>query len=846
MAVLLGWLSAASLAAQTSLPTLASISPPSGYPGTAVSVTLKGANFTAQSGVRLAGGGAAQGNVVVVDSTTITATFTLSSSVATGPHNVYIVTSAGSSNILPFTVVPAPVSVTVTPSAASLYPSGAVSLAASVSNASNADVTWSLTPNLGSLTVSGASASYSAPSSIPSPQSVTAIATSAADPTKSAYTTLQLLPAISVMVSPAAVTLEPGDSAQFSASVQGTTNPAVTWSIQPNVGTISNTGVYTAPLSSPAQQTVTITASSAQNPAASSSAQVTIKTGVTVTMGSSGLTSLAWNGQNMLYAPMASPGVAQVFQTDPTGKTTGASTKPTATSINSGANTITQTYPWGVVATQYRAAGTKLIISVTIQNNTPNTIGRYWMYPTGLQFPAIPSNASNNAAFNIDAPSSIWVNYAGGAVDLVNEDVCKPLALGLWQATSPAAASWLISLYVDPGQNLNASWPAINRPIAPGASENFTISLRFGAAGATEQQLAGDIFSLFASTYNRQPGPVNTHKPIARLSFNSSYRPTLATNPRGWFNDPKVDVTTSTGIAAFQSRLLAGADTAITEMQRVGASGAILWDMEGQQYDQSYIGDPSVAEMLAPELVGVFDTFVNKFKSAGFAIGFTLRPQAFTLQTGTINVSGTTVTWAGGAQFSSAWAGQPGGGEITIGARNYVIASVQSPTMLTLSASAGALTGVPYSYGLQTNVADPETEMKAKVQYAVNRWGASLFYVDSDLTYSGSTITPAQVFKDLTVSFPGVTFFPEWKNTGHYAYTYPFLDATNGITAPPTKTMYVYPQAGGLVRVPGDAQMASAEAALLNSVNAGNILLFDGWYRHPANDIVIQIYQQVH
>ena len=40
--------------------------------------------------------------------------------------------------------------------------------------------------------------------------------------------------------------------------------------------------------------------------------------------------------------------------------------------------------------------------------------------------------------------------------------------------------------------------------------------------------------------------------------------------------------------------------------------------------------------------------------------------------------------------------------------------------------------------------------------------------------------------------------------------------------------------------------MPSAEPALLNAVNAGNILLFDGWYRHPANDLVIQIYQQAH
>jgi len=691
---------------------------------------------------------------------------------------------------------------------------------------------------LGWLSAASLAAQISLPSR-PVPE-----ATSNVDSGKSVAVTVQLLPAVNVTVSPAAATLEPGDSAQFSTVVQGTPNTAVTWSIQPNVGAITSTGIYTAPASSSAQQTVTITATSVQNPAGTSSAQVLINTGVTVSMSSSGLKSLAWNGQNMLYTPMANPNLVQLFQTDSTGKTTALSNKPSATSFKPATNTITQTFTWGTITTQYRPAGSKLLLSVTIQNNTPNTISRYWIQPTALQFPSIPPNVSNNAAFNIDAPSSLWSSFIGGAIDLVNEDIYKPLALGFWQATNPAGADWLISLYVDPGQNLNPNWPAINRPIAPGASDNITVSLRFGPSGATEQQLAGDIFSLFASTYNRQQAPVNTHKPIARLSFNGAFRPTLATNPRGWFNDSNVNVTTAAGIAAFQARFLSAADTAITEMQRVGASGGILWDIEGQQYDQSYIGDPSQAEMLAPELVGVLDAFVNKFRSAGFPIGFTLRPQAFTLQTGTVNVSGTTVTWAGGAQFSSMWASQPGGGKITIGTTNYVIASVQSPTMLTLSASAGNLTGVPYSYGLQTNMPDPEAVLKSKVQYAVNRWGATLFYVDTDLTDTGSSVTSAQTFKDLAAAFPGTAYFPEWKNTEHYAYTYPFLDANNGALGPPVKTMYVYPQAGGLVRVPGDSQIQAVEPALLNAVNAGNILLFDGWYRHPANDTVIQIYQQ--
>ena len=101
-------------AAGSMVPTLTSITPSSGSPGTSVNVTLTGTNFTPQAGVRLAGASAAQGNVVVVNATTITATFTLSSTVATGPHNVYVVTSAGNSNIVPFTVVSAPPPPTLT------------------------------------------------------------------------------------------------------------------------------------------------------------------------------------------------------------------------------------------------------------------------------------------------------------------------------------------------------------------------------------------------------------------------------------------------------------------------------------------------------------------------------------------------------------------------------------------------------------------------------------------------------------------------------------------------------------------------------------------------------------
>ena len=131
--------------------------------------------------------------------------------------------------------------------------------------------------------------------------------------------------------------------------------------------------------------------------------------------------------------------------------------------------------------------------------------------------------------------------------------------------------------------------------------------------------------------------------------------------------------------------------------------------------------------------------------------------------------------------------------------------------------------------------------MQSKVQYAKQRWGATLFYVDSDLDYKGN-MTPAAVFQQLAQTFPGTMYFPEWKTPRDYAYTYGFLDSTNGVVSPVPLSMNLYPHAAGLIRVPDDANIGAMQNTLIQAVSAGNILLFDGWYRHPGNDVVSLIY----
>ena len=80
---------------------------------------------------------------------------------------------------------------------------------------------------------------------------------------------------ISVTVTPNSITLSPGTTQSFTATVTGTTSTAVTWSVQESAGgTIDSTGLYTAPQNS--SGTFQVVATSQANPAAQGIATVVV------------------------------------------------------------------------------------------------------------------------------------------------------------------------------------------------------------------------------------------------------------------------------------------------------------------------------------------------------------------------------------------------------------------------------------------------------------------------------------------------------------------------------------------------------------------------------------------
>ena len=171
------------------------------------------------------------------------------------------------------------VSVTVNPPSASVMTGQKQQFTATVQNATDQSVTWSVNGASGGNATVGfvdTLGLYTAPASVPSPATVSVTATTVAAPTVSgsASVTITGPVVISVTVNPSSSSVRVNRTRQFTATVNGSSNQSVTW--KATAGKISSTGLYTAPATVPSPSTVTVSATSVAAPSAVGNATVTI------------------------------------------------------------------------------------------------------------------------------------------------------------------------------------------------------------------------------------------------------------------------------------------------------------------------------------------------------------------------------------------------------------------------------------------------------------------------------------------------------------------------------------------------------------------------------------------
>lgn len=205
---------------------------------------------------------------------------------------------------------PPMVTIALSPASATVSAGGTVQFQATVTGTSNTNVQWEVNNTAGGSSQSGTISSsglYTAPSTASALQvKVTAVAS--ADPTKTASATVTVNPiatppppGISVTISPTAATVGAGTNQQFTATVTGTNNIGVTWSVDgiaggnSTVGSINSSGLYTAPSMAGGH---TVSATSMADTSKSASAAVTV---ITITL-SPRTTSLTASGTRQFTA----------------------------------------------------------------------------------------------------------------------------------------------------------------------------------------------------------------------------------------------------------------------------------------------------------------------------------------------------------------------------------------------------------------------------------------------------------------------------------------------------------------------------------------------------------------
>jgi hypothetical protein len=261
-------------------------------------------------------------------------------------------------------------------------------------------------------------------------------------------------------------------------------------------------------------------------------------------------------------------------------------------------------------------------------------------------------------------------------------------------------------------------------------------------------------------------------RPIGALFLASNFH-SSAVNPRGWFNSPGLDVRGNAGAERFRKAVLDYADRSIVILKRTGSQGMIVWDLEGEEFPHkvTYIGDPRLMARLAPEMEPVVDEFFARFRRAGLAIGVTIRPQ----------------------QLSFAAGAEP----------------------------------------RQDDVLDYERLLIEKIDYARQRWGATLFYIDSN----GGPRWPGEAvrLRHLALQRPDVLLIPEHHDVFYYAFGAPYGSMQRGASATGWAVRWLYPDAFQVLAV---ADSKASEGDLAAAYRGGDILLFPAWFNNPASRVV--------
>ncbi len=273
-------------------------------------------------------------------------------------------------------------------------------------------------------------------------------------------------------------------------------------------------------------------------------------------------------------------------------------------------------------------------------------------------------------------------------------------------------------------------------------------------------------------------------------------------NPRKWLNSQDLNVSTPAGKAEFRKRMLKLADDSIHQMQQMNAQGVIVFDIEGIEAEDgayTWVGDPRLLKERAPEMDEIADEFFQKFKSAGLRVGVTIRSQFMYPYKTPLPLR----WWEKDKNLAHYW-----------------------------------------SYQTQEDAIKGISE---KIAYARKRWGATLFYIDSNDEKWTDVIAKVQQ------QFPDTLIIPEHTNNNpaYLDFSAP-LERVDAWKYELDKAQRKERPDGFkaiLIRDPKGFEQKykiSLYDYLLPKVQVGDVLMINVWYPESYQEVVRKLYRDVY
>ena len=461
--------------------------------------------------------------------------------------------------------------------------------------------------------------------------------------------------------------------------------------------------------------------------------------------------------------------------------------QPTGATVKD--STVTLTYPWGALSIAYTVKGNDLDIRATLTNTSTQAVG--WWAANLLQFnqrlvfdgsgknmhwdyssSRFGGGGNPYLHWNFADPHVYWWN--DGGTKIVFADLDPKWGTGVVRLKTEAGDRWLvIGTSNGDGNNTNAV-------VAAGGADSVHVAIRFRPVNESALTIAADSYGAWG-----RANPLQIHwtdrRPMG-MFFVAESAKGWTNNPNGWFNDPQLDVTTDAGRQKLAERLLQRVDDAIKVLKDVNAQGVIWWDVEGARnpHPITYIGDPRVLDpqhpqhdKYAPELdtpvtldgktMPVVDACFAKFRTAGLQVGVTIRPQA--------------LTWTGTAT-------------------------------------------------VQKSDNNPANQLLPKVDYARERWGCRVFYVDSVADWF-----VAWWFEPVIKKHPDILLMPEWARTRTFVNSAPFsyTKFSGWYRGTPPEVKACWPNAFlGVSNL--DFNDAGSRENAIHAIQQGDMIMFNCWY----------------